>query len=308
MPTYETVQLQKIKEIAIKNDWIFIEEPDTKYCAKLITPKNVYFLIGAELGINSSGSNRVCNDKAYTQYFLQLEHLNIIPTRIVFNNIPAIDQTEYPLICKPNIGWGGKGISIVNNKNELEESISIAKKNSDVVLLQKFIEMPEYRILVFDESVYFTYQRTLPQITGNGISTLKELIEMLVLETKAKIDLSDERLRLRLRQLKMNFETILPANYGIELFLNANLSSGGKWIDKSNETSSFYKTLAIKATRAMGLVVAGIDMFCKNISGDSDDYFIIEVNASPGLQYLQDSPEMTAKFFTDLENYLKNRG
>jgi glutathione synthase/RimK-type ligase-like ATP-grasp enzyme len=107
MHTYETIQLQKVKEIAFRNGWSFIEELSTKYSAKLVTQKNVYFLIGAELGLNNSGASRVCNDKAFTQYFLSLDQLQTIPTKVIFGNELNVN-VDFPAIVKPNMGWGGK--------------------------------------------------------------------------------------------------------------------------------------------------------------------------------------------------------
>ena len=170
MTTHETLQLQKVKEIALKNQWTFIDEPLTKFCAKLITNKNTYFLIGAELGINSSGSNRVCNDKAFTDFFLNLNELKTIPTKSIYKNDIEISESEFPIIVKPNTGWGGKGVTLVYTNDELKKSIKIAKKYSDVVLLQKYIELNEYRILVFNNKVYFAYKREIPKIVGNGKS------------------------------------------------------------------------------------------------------------------------------------------
>ena len=61
-----------------------------------------------------------------------------------------IDDVNYPVIIKAASGGGGKGMRIVNEKNELEKSISAAKIeskksfNDDTVYIEKFLKNPKH--------------------------------------------------------------------------------------------------------------------------------------------------------------------
>ena len=70
--------------------------------------------------------------------------------------IKLAEQIKYPVMLKASAGGGGKGIRIVNSKNELEKAYDLVKQeakmafNDDKIYLEKVIENPrhiEFQIL-----------------------------------------------------------------------------------------------------------------------------------------------------------------
>ncbi len=82
-------------------------------------------------------------------------------------SVSEVEDFEYPVIVKPRDNSGSRGVKLCRTKEELQESMSEALENShlDTVLVEEFIEGPEYSIegLHFDgEShvIQFTEKKT----------------------------------------------------------------------------------------------------------------------------------------------------
>ena len=81
----------------------------------------------------------------------------------------------------------------------------------------------------------------------------------------------------------------MPKGKKIYLLDNANLSTGGDAIDVTNDIHPNFKKIAINITKDMGLRICGVDMMITK--GDiaknpkSCSYYIIEINAAPGLDH-----------------------
>lgn len=65
----------------------------------------------------------------------------------------------------------------------------------------------------------------------------------------------------------------------------SNLSKGGSSVDVTNKVAPTWLDLSNKIARGMNLRICGIDLACEDISQDTADYNVIEVNAAPGLDH-----------------------
>ena len=75
---------------------------------------------------------------------------------------------------------------------------------------------------------------------------------------------------------------------GQQVFLldNANLSTGGDSVDVIDHLHSEFKKIAINLTRDMGLRLCGVDLMVQGeISKKPEKYWILEINAAPGLDH-----------------------
>jgi D-alanine-D-alanine ligase-like ATP-grasp enzyme len=66
-----------------------------------------------------------------------------------------------------------------------------------------------------------------------------------------------------------------------------NLSAGGDVADFTTDVPGALAALALAATKALGLRVAGIDIFDVSENRDLSDLIVIEVNGNPGIQSLE---------------------
>lgn len=72
----------------------------------------------------------------------------------------------------------------------------------------------------------------------------------------------------------------------VQVVGNANLSTGGKAIDVTDQVHPSIRNMAVAAAKAIGLDIAGIDFICEDISKpiEHSRTAIIEVNAAPGIR------------------------
>ena len=83
----------------------------------------------------------------------------------------------------------------------------------------------------------------------------------------------------------LNLDMIPKYNQEIILRENANLSTGGVAIDYTDVISCENKEICIRAAKAIGLDICGIDIKTNDISKSLKDYGVImEVNAAPGIR------------------------
>ena len=104
-----------------------------------------------------------------------------------------------------------------------------------------------------------------------------------------------------------DFSSILSKDEKIHLLDNANLSTGGDSLDVTNTIHKSFKKIAINLTRDMGLRIAGVDIMVTR--GDitknpkNCKYYIIEINAAPGLDHYVTTGKAQKKIVEDM--YLK---
>ncbi|GAB7208217.1 hypothetical protein OS31_47030 [Dickeya oryzae] len=135
------------------------------------------------------------------------------------------------------------------------------------------------------------YERFPLAVSGDGTRTIQQLLadaqQALSLHGRpnSEINSDDPRIDLKLTQLGLQRETVLPFGQKIFLLDNANLSTGGTSSDITSNIHDSFAALAINATASLGLRVAGVDIICRNLCQDAaaQQWNIIEINAAPGL-------------------------
>ena len=97
----------------------------------------------------------------------------------------------------------------------------------------------------------------------------------------------------------------IPAS-GEKIFLldNANLSTGGDSVDVTDNVHPDFKKIAIDLTRDMGLRLCGVDlMIAGDITQKPNKYWVLEINAAPGLDHYVKTGKKQEQIVEDL--YLK---
>lgn len=207
----------------------------------------------------------------------------------------AARNIGFPVVVKPLDGNQGKGVTVnINSEQEVKAAFIEAKKFSNSVLVEKYINGNDYRLLVVGDKLSAAAERRPPFITGDGIHTISELVEI---ENSnelrgadhekplTKIKLDDLARKVLLSQ-GFDEDYIPKTDEVIFLRYNSNISTGGTARDCTEEVHPYNAELAAKAAKALGLDIAGIDMCCEDISKPLHEQngAIIEVNAAPGLR------------------------
>ena len=236
-------------------------------------------------------------DKLLTKEILDIQCLPIAKGGKIQNTLDLLLKAEnigYPVVLKPRFGNQGKGVIVnISNEKELLKSYNSLCKEYVDIIIEKCINGCDYRVCVVNNKVIAVSQRIPPSILGDGINTIKKLINELNKEelrgfghekplTKIKID---SEIVDCIQKQGYDINSIIPKGIKIALRRNANLSTGGISLDCTDNICEENIDICIRTAEAIGLNICGIDICCKDISIPlKDQGAIIEVNAAPGIR------------------------
>lgn len=276
------------------------------------------------LDLNPVGASDVAKDKAYATFFMDSLGYPTVPGKTFYSDewcatIGSDQDAEaaltyakacgFPLIVKPNSGSQGSNVRLAHTKSELARALRRVFKTDRVALVQKYIAANDYRIVVLDNEVISAYLRTPLSVVGDGSATIEELLtaktEAFALAGRdTSVPMNDLRIADKLRRYKMTLETVPAMGTRIALLDNANLSTGGDSEDATDSIHPEFKRIAVKLTRDMGLRLCGVDLLIDgDISDAPHDYWVLEINAAPGLDHYVRSGEKQRAIVEDL--YMK---
>ena len=205
---------------------------------------------------------------------------------------------EQAFVIKPKSTNYGLGITIFKEGASLEDyqaGLAIAFREDSSVLVEEFMPGTEYRFFVIDGEVQAIMLRVPANVIGDGIRTVKELVEeknsdpVRGTNHRAPLELIQlgELEQLMLKEQGLTIESVPQANQIVYLRENSNISTGGDSIDMTDEFSEAYKKIAVSAVEALGAKISGIDLIIpdKEIDPTTDKkaYGIIEANFNPAM-------------------------
>ena len=156
-------------------------------------------------------------------------------------------------------------------------------------------------IVVIDYQVVAAAVRTPPTILGNGLHSIRELIEKhsrrraAATSGESQIPLDSETERC-VRDAGYSLESCLPEGETLMVRKTANLHTGGIIEDITLQLNPILAEAAVNAAKILQIPVVGLDFIIPSFHGES--YYIIEANERPGLA--NHEPQPTAERFIDL--------
>ncbi|MEO1129802.1 MAG: ATP-grasp domain-containing protein [Planctomycetota bacterium] len=87
----------------------------------------------------------------------------------------------------------------------------------------------------------------------------------------------------------------------------ANLQQGGTWSDCTDDVHPDSARLARDLASSLGLVVAGIDLFARDIGVFDREHAVLEVNATPGLKAVSTLPQRLARLTEAVGDAIERR-
>jgi cyanophycin synthetase len=237
-------------------------------------------------------------DKELTKRMLDEAGVPVPRGRVVDSSEAAVAAAEsigYPIVLKPSNANHGKGVAInLNSRAEVERAFARAQDYSDEVIIERFIEGRDHRVLVVNGEVVAVAERVPAHVTGDGRHTLQELIDI---ENKnpmrgeghekalTKIFINEESLRLIAEQ-GLALDAIPALSRQVWLKYTANISTGGTAVDRTDDIHYENIETARRAARIIGLDVAGVDMLTTDITRPLEETggAICEINAAPGFR------------------------
>lgn len=254
--------------------------------------------------LTSAIAFRRCDDKLMTRRVLADAGLRVPAGRLATGD--AADESflneHAPVVVKPCRGEGGAGISVgVTGPDELRSAIDIARAGCDRVLLEAMVPGDDLRVLVIDGEVVAASMRRPPTVTGDGSSTVRELIEARNDQRRAEhgdamVTPLDDITASTVRGAGHDLDDVLAEGAELQVRRTANLHTGGTIHDLTDRLHPALADAAIRGAAAIGLPVAGMDLMVT--SPEEPDHVFIEVNEQPGLA--NHEPQPTAQRYLDL--------
>lgn len=207
----------------------------------------------------------------------------------------AVAELGFPLVIKPLDSNQGKGVTTdVQELKTAMNAYNCASLFSNDVIVERFIAGSDYRMLVIGNKFSAAARRTPAMVFGDGISTIRELINQTNLDprrgdghenklTRIKVD---DILRRHLEAQNLSLESVLPSDVSITVSDAANLSKGGTSEDVTDLVHPEIVLMAKRVAKMIGLDICGIDMIARDITKPLNESgtSVIEVNASPGFR------------------------
>ena len=205
------------------------------------------------------------------------------------------DRIGYPVVVKPREGNHGRGVTVgVTNAEELAAAVERAREVDRDVIVEEMLRGSDFRLLVIDHAFVAAARRDPAQVVGDGIRTVRELIDILnddprrgVGHTKSltRVEVDEDTTSLLAKQ-GLSLESIPDAGRAVRLKSTANLSTGGTSTDVTDEVHASIREMAERVSRAIDLDVCGIDVVAPHLSAPLEETRggVCEVNAAPGFR------------------------
>ncbi len=270
-------------------------------------------IFGNALGLNAEAAAMLAADKSYTAEALRAAGLPAPRGMALFSPgyaermrlknaavaaaLPHGDaaarfaaELGYPVILKPNTGSEGRGVHRADSLAELRVDLEALFVTDDRVRLEEWVAGLDTRVTVLDGAVRLAYRRLPPLLAGDGARPVRALAEAALAELAgrhrgAKLALDDPRIMRALAAQGLALDTVPPEGAEIRLLDSANLSAGGRLEDLTGRLPPEAEALALRATEAVGLRFAGVDLRTPDPRSGAAGACVIEVNAAPGLDY-----------------------
>ncbi|MEM7260879.1 MAG: acetate--CoA ligase family protein, partial [Planctomycetota bacterium] len=240
----------------------------------------------------------IASDKEETNRILGDLGLPVPRQRLVYTSEDAVAAAErigFPVVVKPLNANHGKGVSInLSTPDEVALAFDHARKRGRTILVERFIEGFDHRLLVINGELIAASKRVPGHVVGNGKSTVEELVDETNLDprrgighekvlTRLEFDHQAERL---LSQMGYDRNTVPPEGEVVYLRSTGNLSTGGTATDVTDLVHPDNREMATRAVAAIGLDVGGVDFLTTDISQSfkATGGAICEVNAAPGFR------------------------
>jgi cyanophycin synthetase len=249
----------------------------------------------AESEFTSAIAEGIASDKDLTKSLLKACGVPIPDGQVVHSPEEAWETAKdigLPVVVKPSDGNHGRGVTLdLRKKEDIEAAYHVAYPEGSDVMVERFIPGDEHRLLVVGGKLVAAARGEVVSITGNGRSTVKELIDSQLNSDPRRgyeeeypleiIDLAtDTKVQLELKRQDLGADSVPAAGRQVVVQRNGNMTA-----DCTDDVHPEVAYIAALAAKVVGLDIAGIDLVALDISRPLHEQggAIVEVNAGPGL-------------------------
>ena len=240
----------------------------------------------------------LAGDKEETNGILRDLGLPVPEQRVVrraSDAVLAARRIGFPVVVKPLDGNHGRGVSInLKTDEEVEVGFNKAVEHGLTTIVESYIEGFDHRLLVINGELVAAAKREPGHVVGDGKHTIAELVDIVNEDPRrgvghekvlTRLELDDQAGRL-LKRIGYDQATVPAEDEIVYLRSTANLSTGGTAIDVTDIIHPDNREMAIRAIKAIGLDIGGVDFLTNDISLSYREAggAICEVNAGPGFR------------------------
>ncbi len=246
----------------------------------------------SDMAVRTAGNKDVCK-KLLAQHLIPVASGDSCTTEEGLKEI--IDAIGFPIVIKPLNGNQGRGATInIPDYEAALHAFAFAKQISDYVLVEKYVEGSDYRLLVINGKFTAAAKRIPAFIITDGINSIDTLIHKVNDEPRrgeghesslTKITFDQDTFT-QLEKYGYTYASIPPGGETIYLKSTANLSTGGTAEDVTDKIHPENIFLAERVAKIIGLDVCGIDVMAESIEEPlhTNGGVVLEVNAAPGFR------------------------
>ncbi|MFA5960764.1 MAG: UDP-N-acetylmuramyl peptide synthase [Tatlockia sp.] len=265
---------------------------------KIKLGKKSYYFCGAAYPLNNAGSSHVARNKYSANKTLEKSGFPV-PKAVVIdcetfqeNELQeVIAELSFPLVAKPQSGRLGHDVLCnIKTIEQLQHYIRKHRDDFEYISIEEFHGgLNAYRVLLFNNKIVGLVQRFSAHIIGDGVHTVQELIERANKErlhdTLGPI-VVDEECLIRMDELQLGLDDIIPAKEKVTLNYTCNATRGGTYISLKIDLCKENRELLIAAARELNLKIVGFDIECQdiNIPITTSGGVIIEANDVPSIR------------------------
>jgi len=220
---------------------------------------------------------------------------------------PRFRKTEYARGCT------------VENQSSIDEILALNGDVNEEFLIQPYVNGQILRFLVVGDECIACASIQLPQIIGDGVSSVKQLVSKLNKQPGRQMGdkgllsyvLIDKETKMLLAAAQLNEDSVLEEGRTFVVKSTPNPNNGSISEDVTHLVHPHLSAMALKAVHVVGLDVATVNMIVIDLlqSPYESDAFVTEIHAAPNFRmFLKPStgePTNVVKPFVD--HVLKNQ-
>jgi cyanophycin synthetase len=252
---------------------------------------------GTPYALNDARAASIARDKAFCADVLRRAGVPVLPGEMFFvtkrwaemrgpgrepeDALAYARRATYPIFCKPLSASNGLYAELIESADAFADYMARVAHEHFAILIQPYLRGVEYRVFVLEGRALFSYRKSAPHVVGDGVSTLRALIEAMPRDPHEPVR------RLHGRDAdgrRLGLDDVPEKGQRVGLEGPANRAAGGGVAALSDGAPQGMAELAINAAKTLDLKLAAVDMF--DLGGG--DFTVIEVNSNPMIATLED--------------------
>lgn len=204
----------------------------------------------------------------------------------------------FPLVVKPRTGSLTRHTTTnIQSAVELKEAIASARRIEYRFVVERHIPGHLFRVVLVDNHFVAAVHREPANITGDGVRTIRELVEeknhdlrrgdrYSKIHSIHKIRLDDPVVERYVAQSGRNFDTIVPAGEKIHLYPKVLMISGAELHDVTDQFHPDNRQLCERLAGHFPEKVIGFDLIATDITKpySNQSFAFIEANSLPQIE------------------------